>query len=95
MKKTYTKPYIAVESFQLDAAIASSCSASGKGSLGYTVDNCTLTDDKGTYAPALSLFGIACEAAGNIDIVNAGSDGNDGYCYHGPTIDVTTLFMNS
>lgn len=95
MKKTYTKPYIAVESFQLDAAIASSCSDSNKGSLGYTLNTCTLTDDKGTYLPTLSLFGIACAQAGGVDIVNAGSDGNDGYCYHGPTIDVTTLFMNS
>ena len=30
MKKTYTKPYLAVESFQLDAAIATSCSEQNK-----------------------------------------------------------------
>jgi hypothetical protein len=52
-------------------------------------------DDKGTYAPTLNLFGIACEEAGGLNIVHTGSDANDLYCYHGPTIDVTTLFMNS
>lgn len=94
MKKIYTKPYIAVESFQLDAAIAASCTPN-KGSLGYSVNDCTLTDDKGTYAPTLNLFGIACEQAGGLNIVHTGSDANDFYCYHGPTVDVTTLFMNS
>ena len=94
MKKTYTKPYIAVESFQLDAAIAASCSPT-KGSLGYSVNTCTLSDEKGTYAPTLHVLGLACGSVGEVDIVTSGSDENDLYCYHGPTINVTELFMNS
>ena len=41
MKKTYSKPYIAVESFQLDAAIASSCSSTGKMPLHFGQNSCT------------------------------------------------------
>lgn len=92
MKKTYTKPYIAVESFQLDAAIAASCSPT-KGSLGYSVNTCTLSDEKGIYLPNLPYLGFACANEGNADIVNGG-DGNDSPCYHGP-IDVNVMFMNS
>ena len=96
MKKTYTKPYLVVESFQLDAAIAASCSPT-KGSLGYSVNTCTLSDEKGTYAPTLHVLGLACGSVGEVDIVNPkpGSDENDGYCYHGPTHDVAEMFMNS
>ena len=35
MKKNYTKPYIVVETFQLDAAIADSCSSEGKQALNF------------------------------------------------------------
>ena len=95
MKKIYTKPYIAVESFQLDAAIAASCTPT-KGSLGYTVNDCTLSDGKGVQMPNAHIIGPACTSDGvSIDIISAGSDANDYYCYHGPTIDVNTLFMNS
>ena len=45
MKKEYIKPYLAVESFQLDAAIAGSCT--GKMILAHSVNDCTLVDDKG------------------------------------------------
>ena len=93
MKKTYTKPYIAVESFQLDAAIASSCTSAGKLSLGYAVNTCTLSDDKGYLWPNLPYLGFACANEGNADIVYGG-DGNDSPCYHGP-IDVNATFMNS
>ena len=40
MKKTYTKPYIAVESFQLDAAIAAPCSSEGETALNYAIATC-------------------------------------------------------
>ena len=97
MKKTYTKPYIAMESFQLDAAIAASCTSDDKQSLGYAVNTCTLSDNKGIQLPTAHVLGLACAAVGEVDIVNGGvgSDLNDTYCYHGPTIDVATLFMNS
>lgn len=73
MKMTYSKPYLVVESFQLSAAAAASCSVSiefgqdtcGYGELGegywayFNYDNCdtNMVDDNGT---------------------------DNGYCYHGP-----------
>ena len=91
MKKTYTKPYIAVESFQLDAAIASSCTGSGKQALGYTINNCNLDDDKGTTAfQGLHYFGDICQHD-----VRKEYDANDLICYHGPGISAVSTFMNS
>ena len=88
MKKNYSKPYLAVESFQLDAAIASSCSANGKFPLGHGMDTCTSFEE----APGLGYFGLACDKGGN-DVVNPGSDNNDTICYHGPIYQ--DMFMNS
>jgi hypothetical protein len=85
MKKTYSKPYIAVESFQLDAAIASACSADGKQPLGYSMDTCNLVDEM----PGLNYFGNAC-----IHDVKVEGDGNDLICYHGP-VPASGMFMNS
>ena len=91
MKKLYTKPYLAVESFQLDAAIASSCTGENKHALGYSLNTCTLDDDKGSIAFVGShYFGQAC-----IHNVQVEGDGNDMICYHGPTEKANTLFMNS
>lgn len=89
MKKSYVKPYIVAETFQLDAAIAAACSKDGKMSLGYNIDGCTLEDDRGTKAPGLGYFGDLCD----FDIKVEG-DGNDEICYHGPT-PANTMFMNS
>ena len=90
MKKNYSKPYLAVESFQLDAAIASSCSENGKVSLGHGMDTCTTFEE----APGLGYFGLACANGGGHDVINnPGSDGNDGFCYHGPIYQ--DMFMNS
>ena len=41
MKKKYEKPLIAVESFQLDAAIAGACAENGAKPLGYSMTTCT------------------------------------------------------
>ena len=83
MKKTYTKPYIAVEIFQLDAAIAASCSSQGKESLGHAVDTC---DHDSGY------FGNACDH----DMTDfEGGDENDRICYHGPVPGIADVFMNS
>lgn len=91
MKKLYTKPYLAVESFQLDAAIASSCTGDDKQALGYSLNTCTLEDDKGTQEfIGLNYFGNAC-----VHNVQVEGDGNDQICYHGPTVNANTLFMNS
>lgn len=89
MKKTYTKPYIAAESFQLNAAIASSCSSEGKQPLGFYEQSCNLAEE----IPTLGYFGVACVH----NVTKPGADDNDGICYHGPTpdTDFALMFMNS
>ena len=90
MKKTYSKPYIAVESFQLDAAIASSCSGTGKMPLHFGQNSCTSFEE----APGLGYFGSACAANGGYDVINPDTDDNNGnFCYHGPMF--SDMFMNS
>jgi len=90
MKKTYVKPYLAVETFQLDAAIASSCSSQGKLDLGYTMDTCNLDDGRGTHRPSFGYFGKSCRS--DVEVVG---DGNDLICYHGPISQATDVAMNS
>ena len=86
MKKEYKTPYLIMESFQLNAAVATSCSGRGTQPLGHGVDTCDLVDETGDFE-----FGKACK----YDIINeAGGDGNDTYCYHGP-IDPNTEFLAS
>lgn len=89
MKKEYQKPYLAVESFQLNAAIATGCSSEGKLPIHYTENQCRSGDDEGEL---LSVFiGAACE----VDVVNGvGGDGNDTLCYQGP-IDPYAVFIKS
>ena len=84
MKKIYTKPYIAMESFQLDAAIAASCTSENKTALNYGMDTCK------NYADAASgYFGNVCTHDVKVE-----GDGNDLIFYHGP-IPADSLFMNS
>lgn len=86
MKKTYTKPYIAVETFQLDAAIANSCTSQGKQSLGYAIDDCDLDLE----LPGYKFIGTQCDYDVRVE-----GDGHDELCYHGPIVDANSLFMNS
>ncbi|MBQ8830091.1 MAG: hypothetical protein IJ017_00645 [Oscillospiraceae bacterium] len=85
MKKSYNKPYIAVEFFQLDAAIASACSRNNKIALNFGINRCTLEEE----VPELGYFGNACDH--NINV--PGGDGNDEICYHGPQF--ADIFMES
>ena len=91
MKKEYSKPYLLVESFQLDAAIAASCSSLGVTPLNYSLNTCTAAEEK----PGLGYFGAACATEGGVNVETLGGDGNDEYCYHGPYADLATMFMNS
>ena len=80
MKRTYTKPLIAMESFQLNAAIAAACSQREGGiAIHYGENSCLASEEM----PGLDYFGIACQEAGGKDVVSGGPDGNDGICYHG------------
>lgn len=92
MKKIYKKPYIVVESFQLDAAIASSCSHSNRLPIHYGENTCTPFEE----APGLLYLGLACATNGGYDLVSD-LDGSDGFCYHGPIpeLDLSQMFLKS
>lgn len=79
MKRNYSKPYLVMESFQLNAAVAASCSSEEKQPIHYGENTCIVGDDPGEQA--VEYLGNACE----LDIVgNVGGDSNDTICYHGP-----------
>ena len=83
MKREYQKPYLAMESFQLNAAIAASCSSEGKTPINYGVDSCG-NGYFGVY------FGSSCE----VDVTNPGGDENDELCYQG-LFDPNLVFIQS
>ena len=76
MKKEYVKPYLAVESFQLDASVAGGCATK----LGHDEKGCTFLTarDQGVYLDI--QFGPACGEIGGIDMLQENPD----ICYHGP-----------
>ena len=89
MKKQYAKPSIIIESFQLNATIATSTcreDALKDGmdyiKLGYSEDTCTY--DNGQFFNYDN-----CE----FDLTGPQNDGNDTVCYHGPTFGI--VFINS
>ncbi len=86
--KKYTKPYLLVESFQLDTAIAS-CTSDGGMALGKYLSNCVLTE--GEFA-GLNIFAEGCEKEGLVNVTNP-NDPNDTVCYQGPL--GTTTFLAS
>lgn len=71
MKREYIKPYLAVESFQLNAAIAGACSS--KIALNHQVNDCTTHDEDGIKDPNVYIFGAACatEIPNGLDITQA------------------------
>ena len=73
MKKTYMRPVLVIESFQLDAAVAASCSSQGFFPIGHGESSCTAFEGQ--------FFNHQhCE----MDLTGSGGDGNDTICYHGP-----------
>ena len=89
MKKTYTKPYLAVESFQLDAAIATSCSSQGKAVLTQAVESCTFE----SINPRITQFGDPCTT--NVIKPAHGYGLYNTLCYHGPVAAYSNVFMTS
>lgn len=73
MKKAYSKPMIAVESFHLDAAVAASCSQQGLTPLGFSEEK---------QCQVAGFFNNYCY----IDYITPGADGTDEFCYHGPQL---------
>ena len=78
MKKKYVKPYIAVESFQLNAAIAS-CTSEGGIPINKSENDCGF--DTGVDNQFQFFNYINCD----VDLTGPEGDGNDTICYHGPT----------
>ena len=78
MKKEYSKPFLALESFQLDAAIAASCSSQGYLPLNHFIGSCS--DN--------TLNGYAFDDNCDVDLTVPGTGDNiDDYaCYHGPEL---------
>ena len=83
MKKTYVKPELVVESFQLDAAIAASCSSQGYIPINYGENNCTF--DNGQFFNYNN-----CQ----MDLTGSEGDGNDTLCYHGPLLAGSTFISS-
>lgn len=91
MKLEYQKPYLAVESFQLNAAIAGSCA--GKTILAHSVDDCTFQDAVGP-TPGVTYFGAKCASEpGGLDIVN--TNNGDSICYQSFADIVGASFVDS
>lgn len=87
MKKDYIKPYLAVESFQLDAAVAGSCTDKGGVAINKNKHDCVEAFDL--------FFGAACaEVPGGTDVTDVNYE-NDGLCYHGPVYDLADAFLSS
>lgn len=83
MKRTYGKPVLAVESFQLDAAVAATCSSQGYIPINYSEDTCSF--DNGQYFNYNN-----CQ----MDLTGPGGDGNDTPCYHGPLLAGATFISS-
>ena len=96
MKKVYTKPSIAVESFQLDAAVAGTCADKGSLTILHGTENCGY----GVPDPGSRLFGHQWQYYNwdncSVDLTSPfGGDDNDRYCYHGPILTNGLTFLNS
>lgn len=89
MKKMYEKPYIAVESFQLDAAIAQGCSQEFIGKVNSDENSCGY----GSGASEEKTFMFFNWQNCAVDVTYA--DGNDAVCYHGPTSTSGLYFFRS
>jgi|GEM_PF-1965432 len=78
MKRKYQKPYLGLESFQLNASLAVSCSAQNKIPINHGEDDCSFGGPGGGGGQFFNLFN--CQ----IDLTGPANDGNDTICYHGP-----------
>ena len=83
MRKAYNKPFIMVELFQLNAALASACSSEGKYPLNYSLDSCSESEGLGA-----GYWSNGCTH----DVTIPDGDGNDGICYHAA---LSAIYMNS
>ena len=81
MKRRYQKPCLEMESFQLNAALALSCSAQGKIPINQGEDACSFGGPGGAGSGVGQFFNLFnCR----VDLTGPANDGNDTICYHGP-----------
>lgn len=93
MKKTYMKPILVIESFQLDAAVATSCSSQENGQkLNHGENSCGFLETGNDNLKQWQYFNNNnCE----VDLTGSGGDGNDIPCYHGPFLTGNLTFISS
>lgn len=82
MKKTYEKPVLIIESFQLDATVAASCSSQGYIPISYGENSCSFEGQFFNYDN--------CQ----MDVTGPEGDGNDTICYHGPILANATFIAS-
>lgn len=88
MKKKYVKPILVIESFQLDAAIAASCSSQRFIPINYGENSCGFDEISKGYWQFFNYDN--CE----MDLTGPGGDGNDTLCYHGPMLAGSTFISS-
>lgn len=88
MKREYKKPYLLVESFQLNAAVAGSCAAQHGITINYGENSCGF--DVGVTKQFQYFNYKNCE----VDLTGP-DDGNDTICYHGPLAAGGLVFIAS
>lgn len=86
MKRKYMKPYIQVEPYQLDAAVAASCTGEGYLPLNHSVGSC--------WDNTLNKYFFNANVC-DVDLTPAGDDGGDTMCYHGPSAAYGVTYLNS
>ena len=80
MKKAYRKPLLAVESFHLDAAVATSCTGTGGIPLNHSLYGCKY---EAYFAEGFCASAVI-DAKGNpLDQGLEINDTNNTFCYHG------------
>lgn len=88
MKKKYEKPVLIIESFQLDATVAASCSSQGYQELNYNENMCGFEPGIDKQWQFFNYHNC------DLDLTGPEGDGNDTVCYHGP-IDASATFLKS
>ena len=95
MKKSYNKPYLGVESFQLNAAVANTCTGGNARSAprGIAINHweSTCSFPEGPNKPGQFFSLVNCQ----IDLTDGSVDGNDTLCYHGPMLSNGIIFTFS
>lgn len=86
MGKTYGKPHIYIESFQLNAAVAAGCSEEAQAMVNVNMEDCKL---EGDY-----IIGAACEVDA-VGLPGSNDSNPDNACYHAMLATLSEQFLVS